>query len=645
MENDVIRILCLALSAALAIHGQPKPQGSSTSKEDRTLRPQQSAASLVLSGERRVALVIGNASYKSSPLKNPVADARSIAIALQQCGFAVTKLENCTRIEMRAAIRNFGAGIAQGGVGLFYYAGHGIQVKGRNFLVPVDADISHEDEVSGEAVEVDAVLAKMETARNRLNILILDACRNDPFSRAFRSSTQGLAPLDAPTGTYIAFATAPGRTAADGTGSHGLYTEQLLKAMHAPGLKIEDTFKAVLRGVRQASKDQQIPWTSSSVDGDFYFIPPVSPGSSPSPAAPAPLQASVGQPPLTSPPLVPALVGGLQVIVNTPDAKVIVDGKPRGDSGPNRVLNIPGLPAGEVGLRVEASGFDANEQVCAIHEGQWTQVRVVMKKAAGPRPDAGSTAEPGSEKEMTLKLGNSTMLMVRIPSGRFRMGSMGGNSNEAPPHDVNILRAFWMGKFPVTQGQYQAVMGYNPSRFKGSGPEAPVERVSIASCQTFLDRLNEKYPEWTFRLPSEAEWEYACRAGTTADRYGELNTIAWYAGNSGNSTHPAGQKKPNAFGLYDMLGNVWQWCSDLQHDTYDGAPTDGETWISGSYSLASWGIRVPSGSGYFEPVNVMRGGSWREDAQAIRASQRTMLAAKKGTDDLGFRLVAEERRH
>jgi TPR repeat protein len=238
---------------------------------DRTLRPQQAGGAAAVQ-EARVALVIGNGGYRTAPLKNPVNDARAVAEALQKSGFNVTRLEDATRAQMREAIRAFGARISEGGVGLFYFAGHGMQVKGRNYLVPVGADIAAEDEVAGEAVEVDAILAKMETARNRLNILILDACRNNPFGRSFRSSQQGLAQVDAPTGTFVAFATAPGRTAADGSGSNGLYTEALLRQFHTPGLKLEEVFKRTRADVLRASSQQQTPWENSSIVGDFYFV-------------------------------------------------------------------------------------------------------------------------------------------------------------------------------------------------------------------------------------------------------------------------------------------------------------------------------------------------------------------------------------
>ena len=214
------RSVLVGLLTGLFLTAQPPP-ASGAPLDQRNLRPQQAAVSPDASGEKRVALVIGNGAYATSPLKNPVNDARSMTATLRRCGFTVIALENANLQKMREALRDFGGRIAQGGVGLFYYAGHGLQVKGRNYLVPVNADIQEEDEVAGAALDVDSVLAKLETARNRLNILILDACRNDPFARSFRSASQGLAPLDAPMGTFIAFATAPGRTAADGGGATG----------------------------------------------------------------------------------------------------------------------------------------------------------------------------------------------------------------------------------------------------------------------------------------------------------------------------------------------------------------------------------------------------------------------------------------
>ena len=221
--------------------------------------------------EPRVALVIGNAAYPMSPLANAANDAAAIAAALKENGFQVTHRENVGRKEMHVLLRKFGEKLQKGGVGLFFFAGHGMQIKGRNFLIPVDGDIKREDEVEYNALDANAVLSKMESAKNRMNIVILDACRNNPFARSFRSGAMGLAQMDAPLGTLVAFATAPGSVASDGKGSHGLYTQHLLEAMKAPGTKLEDVFKQVRVNVRRDSQGKQIPWESTSLEGDFYF--------------------------------------------------------------------------------------------------------------------------------------------------------------------------------------------------------------------------------------------------------------------------------------------------------------------------------------------------------------------------------------
>jgi uncharacterized caspase-like protein len=233
----------------------------------------------------RVALVIGNAAYRSTPLANPLNDARTMAETLGNLGFKVINLQNATQKQMFEAVRQFGDQL-QGGVGLFYYAGHGVQVKGRNFLIPVDAAIEREDEVPYKGFDVGLVLEKMEAAKNPLNIVILDACRNNPFARGSRSAATGLAQMDAPTGAIVAFATAPGAEAADGAGSNGLYTTHLLRNMTTPGLKVEDVFKRTRVAVKQDSAGRQIPWESTSLEGDFYFTPPAG-GAAPQAQPPA----------------------------------------------------------------------------------------------------------------------------------------------------------------------------------------------------------------------------------------------------------------------------------------------------------------------------------------------------------------------
>jgi hypothetical protein len=231
-------------------------------------------SALLAQAERRVALVVGNGAYENAgPLRNPVNDARSVAESLRRVGFEVMLTENRSQREMAQDIREFGRKLDQNTVALYYYSGHGIQVKGENYVVPVDAAIENEEEVEYGTVNVGLVMAQMEAARSRVNIVFLDACRNNPFARSFRSSSNGLAMMNAPAGTFIAYATAPGDVASDGTAAagNGLYTQQLLRFINTPGLPIEQMHKQVRIAVTAASNGDQVPWESSSIMGDFYF--------------------------------------------------------------------------------------------------------------------------------------------------------------------------------------------------------------------------------------------------------------------------------------------------------------------------------------------------------------------------------------
>ena len=225
-----------------------------------------------IANEPRLALVIGNAAYRNSPLTNPVNDARLMETALKNAGFQVLKAENTNRRDMQRLIRDFGEKLKRsGGVGLFYFAGHGMQVRGNNYLIPLDADIRSEDEVAFDSIDAQSVLEKMESAGNRVNLLILDACRDNPFIRNSRSAAVGLATMSAPSGSLIAYSTAPGAVANDGTGRNGLYTEHLARMMAEPRLPVEDVFKQVRVAVRRASNNQQTPWENTALEGRFYF--------------------------------------------------------------------------------------------------------------------------------------------------------------------------------------------------------------------------------------------------------------------------------------------------------------------------------------------------------------------------------------
>ncbi|MBP1908393.1 formylglycine-generating enzyme family protein [Methanolobus bombayensis] len=211
-----------------------------------------------------------------------------------------------------------------------------------------------------------------------------------------------------------------------------------------------------------------------------------------------------------------------------------------------------------------------------------------------------------------------------IPAGKFMMGSK-KDSTSSPIHEVTISKPFYLGKYPVTQREWVLIMGSNPSFFKGHDNH-PVEQVSWDDAQEFVSKLNSKEGTHKYRLPSEAEWEYACRAGTTSKYYfgddeSDLNDYGWY---SGKTTHPVGQKKPNPWGLYDMNGNVWEWCEDKWHSNFEDAPADGSAW---EYSPSS--------------LRVDRGGCWSSLSRFCCSALRSANIANDPFGFTGFRLLRE----
>ncbi|NCR41614.1 MAG: formylglycine-generating enzyme family protein [Microcystis aeruginosa W13-11] len=237
--------------------------------------------------------------------------------------------------------------------------------------------------------------------------------------------------------------------------------------------------------------------------------------------------------------------------------------------------------------------------------------------------------QPINLTPFTEKLSNGvTLEMVNLLAGQFLMGSpdsdLDAKSEEKPQHQVKV-NSFAIGKYPVTQAQYEAVMRNNPSRFQNN-PQNPVEKVSWNDAQAFCQKLSQITGK-TYRLPIEAEWEYACRAGTTTRFYfgddaNQLGDYAWYVGNSQQTTHPVGQKKPNAWGLYDMSGNVWEWCEDNWHDSYENAPRDGSAWLRNDNNY-----------------HIVRGGSWDFNPYYCRSASRIRFSPGFDFNYLGFRVA------
>ena len=491
--------------------------------------------------ERRTALVIGNADYPIAPLGNPVNDAQDMAEQLRASNFEVNLLTNVDRKQMVLAIRKFGKDIKKGGAGLFYYAGHGIQINGENFMIPIDAEPEEEHEVPLESVGVQRILGYMDSADNALNIVILDACRNNPFSRSFRSSTKGLAQMDAPSGTMIAYATAPGSVAADGTGRNGLYTEKLLEQISVPGLEVGQMFRQVRAGVSVETNGKQIPWESTSLTGDFYFTPF---DDSPVTGESVLFSASASQ-----------LSVKTDAVAEKETWEFVRDSNSLGEL--KEFLRI--FPAGNYALLAKLK----------ISR---------LEKKQNPVSSKQIVTLPNQQNIKRLKN------FVRVEPGSFSMGNNSAQSNiwsgavqknrpprsELPLHRVKISRPFYISDHEVTVGEYTRFdFAAGSTRCRES--ECPVTNVSWTSAQTYIDWLNRTEPledELQYRLCKEAEWEYAARAETSTK---------WSCGNSRNcldkhawsgelvttgSAHPVKTKEPNPWGLYDIHGNVDEWVED-----------------------------------------------------------------------------------
>ena len=508
--------------------------------------PQRNLGIAPASAEKRVALVIGNAAYRSGPLVNPVNDARAIANRLRSLGFDIVLRENLKQREIGGVYREFRSKITPGGVALVFYAGHGVQFKGQNYFPATDADISSEEDVPLQSLNLGNLLDNMEEAKAGVSLVFLDACRDNPFARRFRSASRGLAKVEAASGTLIHYATRPGSVASDGEGKNGTYTEALLGQMSEPGVPVELMLKRVANTVVAKTKGKQEPWVEGSLRGDFYFrsVAGATSGAEPQLAVPVDLTA--------------VEISFWESIKNSADAE-------------DFQAYLDKYPGG---------------QFVALAERQ------VKKKPA--KTDDAASISYATPRDIFKDCADCPEMVV-IPAGSFEMGSYSGNSDEKPVHRVAV-KSFALGKTEVTQGQWRSVMGSNPSRSSGCGDDCPVDQVGWDDAKTFIQRLNTKTGK-IYRLPSEAEWEFACRAGGIHAYCGSdsIESVAWYKSNSGGKTHLVAGKQPNAWGLHDMSGNVWEWTEDCWNGSYNGAPGDGSAWTSGECGR-----------------RVLRGGSWFE---------------------------------
>jgi formylglycine-generating enzyme required for sulfatase activity len=582
ISRTILALAAAIMAASFALPADAQRGLQITAKQLETMRT-----------ETRVALVIGNASYKTQPLRNPVNDARAMSKKLRSLGFDVIERINVNKKRMQASIIDFGKKLADGGVGVFYFAGHGIQNRSRNFILPVDAQMQDEDYLRVEGVNVDEVLSEMGDAGNRLNVLILDACRNNPYrSRTRGARSGGLAQMHAPTGTYISYAAAPGEVAFDGDGKHSPYTGALLEVIGQPGVKLEAAFKRVRTKVHGVTGGRQVPFTEETVMGEFYFTVPdensVAGG-----------RASGGQTNEDK------LWTAVKDSKRAKDYSVFLKQFPNSVRAPLAKSRLDDLQ------RQQTAGLAPAPQ---------------GKQPSQTRPAVGVFPQ-GYKPGDTFKDCADCPEMVVIPAGSFMMGSPA-----SAPHRVTISKPFAVGKFEVTQAEWRSVMGTNPSKFVGH--RNPVERVSWDDVQAYVKKLTAKTGK-RYRLLSEAEWEYAARARTTTTFHTGDRITTGQANFNGNYTYNGSSKgqyrkrtvavgsfPANVFGLHDIHGNVWEWVEDCMNKNYLGAPTDGSVWNVGDCSR-----------------RVLRGGSWYTAPAAVRAAARSRNTTGGRDKGSGFRIA------
>jgi len=491
---------------------------------------------------RKVALVIGNSVYRNfDAIPAASNDADDMAASLRRLGFDVAVKKNLGVEALIDEIGGFSAAIHGGDLAVLYYSGHGGSVGEENYLLPVDYDPpARQDLVEHRAFAMSKVRDAMERSGALVRVLIFDACRSSALSE--KGADPEPRPIEGrPEGTLIAFASAHKQGALfDARERNSLYTKRLLAALASPGMDLRGLLEGVQGEVYRDTQHQQTPYLYGFLSGPLYLA---------------------GAPRTDAGPKPDAATDTWNFIRDSRDP----------DDFEKFAKAFPESPF--------ARGAE-------IRAAQLRKAMVAVNGAPANPPAAAPMSEMPHAKTWTNPKDGLTY--VWIEPGTFMMGCSPGDGecypDEKPAHQVTITRGYWMGQTDVTQEAYQRVLAKNPSHFKGV--KLPVENVSWTDSRNYCAATG-------MRLPTEAEWEYAARAGNPASRYGDIDSIAWYYENSGNTTHPVMQKQPNDWGLYDMLGNVWQWTADWYTDKHSGSKEmDPKGPSSGQYRVLraeSWG--------------------------------------------------------
>jgi formylglycine-generating enzyme required for sulfatase activity/uncharacterized caspase-like protein len=592
--------------------------------------------SLPALAEKRVALVVGNGNYSHiSPLQNPANDARLLAEALRSVGFTLIRGEAQLDLDKQSfekVIQEFGAKLQGAEVGLFYYAGHGVQVRGVNYLVPVDANPSREADVGIQMLDAKLIVSQMEGTGTKLNIVILDACRNDPFSgRAIAMGRGrdnemvkmrdigggGLAEMQAPEGTLISFATQPGNTAEDGEGGHSPYAAALSEVIRIPGLGIFDSFNQVGLKVKYATGKKQQPWMSNSpIDGAFYFVP------------------AQGAAAATSTVSQSAEEIAWDYLKDTADA----------ESLRRFVTKFPqGVRAGEAQARIATLELDTTKKRL-----QSDQTKSTAPQAPVTVGNLSPDAEHGLKPSEHFKECDNCPEMVVVPGGSFMMGSPGNEpsrtADEGPQQPITFGHSFAVGRSAVTFAEWNTCVAeggcnaYRPGDYSWGSGKRPVINVSWEDAQAYVKWLSQKTGA-PYRLLSEAEREYVTRGCTAscpstpfwfgAEISPDRANYDWrysYAGSAKaqppRRTVATDVAEPNPFGLFQVHGNVREWVEDCWNASLSGVPRNGAPRTTGDCAS-----------------HVVRGGSWADEPKDLRSAKRTWEMKTERRAEIGFRVA------
>lgn len=569
--------------------------------------------------ETRIALVIGNSEYSSGPLPNPANDAKMIGDTLSSLGFEVIARRNADQNTMKRAIEEFGERLEKGGpsaVGLFYYAGHGVQLNGRNYLIPTTAHIEREGDVEIEAVGADWVIEQMRYARNRLNIVILDACRNNPFTRSMRGVDHGLASMDAPAGILIAYSTAPGAVAADGAGRNSPYTEALSQAMRDLHEPVEQVFKHVRVGVMSATSGKQVPWESSSLTGDFYFAAaPILTAAESAPPVTSPAPAAAAEPTRSSGSISSFFSGLFGTNKSVPE----VAAKPTSAAPVRVAVNVPSkapeIPPGSISgssaMLILASIGIQSTDIDASHNYPPSTIRQLM--AHSPRHvTVGNTQKEIQSALAMCRQYSSDCQISMFSDETLRTQTLEPFEMDALPVSVQAFRQFVDATHYKTEaetvGYAYAYVGGSKVQAVGGGnwrngiKQHEVVDESAVVAVTFQDAV--AYCRYKGeRLPTENEWEYIARGPSR-------HTFPWGenmgpAVGTANAAPRVGDGPGEGIGgrYRGLSGNVWQWVD---------AKVEGR--------------------------RVLKGASWLETNPAFRrAASRRYELPSRADEDSGFR--------